>query len=100
MIPTGTILLLIGTATLVIGYLIDGLLTFKNQEYSHELITEFIDYCKNDKKITTGFGSCTLSLERYYRKFGFSITQGSEPFVYDGLPEAVIVRFDRWLSYF
>lgn len=61
----------------------------------NELITAFIDYCKNDQKITTGFGSCTLSLERYYRKFGFSIAQGSEPFVYYGLPEAVIVRFDR-----
>ena len=61
----------------------------------NELITAFIDYCKNDQKITTGFGSCTLSLERYYRKFGFSIAKGSEPFVYYGLPEAVIVRFDR-----
>ena len=36
-LPTGTILLIIGTASLVIGYLINGLITFKNQEYSNEL---------------------------------------------------------------
>jgi predicted GNAT family N-acyltransferase len=59
------------------------------------LIASFVDYCKNDQKITTGFGSCTLQLERYYRKFGFSIAQGSIPFIFEGLPEAVIVRFDN-----
>jgi len=59
------------------------------------LIASFVDYCKNEQNINTGFGVCTLQLERYYRKFGFSIVEGSEPFIYDGLPEAVIVRFDR-----
>lgn len=58
------------------------------------LIHSFIHYCKKEQKINTGFGSCTLQLERYYRKFGFTRAQGSIPFVHKELPEAVIVRFD------
>jgi hypothetical protein len=57
-------------------------------------IGSFIQYCKKEQNITTGFGSCTLKLARYYRKFGFTLAQGAKPFIYAGLPEAVIVRFD------
>ena len=58
-----------------------------------ELFSSFITYCKSHG-IETGFGTCTLLLERYYRKFGFRRAEDCEPFVYRDLPEAVIVRFD------
>jgi N-acetylglutamate synthase-like GNAT family acetyltransferase len=61
----------------------------------NDLVSSFVHYCKNDQKFNTGFGICTHELERYYRKFGFSIVEGSVPFISDGLPEAVIVRFDN-----
>jgi len=59
-----------------------------------KLISAFVDHCHRDG-FDTGFGSCTLPLERYYRKFGFSRAEGATPFVHQGLPPAVIVRFDR-----
>lgn len=62
-----------------------------------EMFSAFIDYCKSHG-INTGFGSCTLLLERYYRKFGFQRAENCSPFVYKNLPEAVIVRFDDALS--
>lgn len=55
-------------------------------------IRSFIKYCKEEQAFSTGFGSCSLPLERFYRKFGFE--RASQPFVYKNLPEAVIVRFD------
>lgn len=64
-------------------------------EILNNLINSFIFYCKNEQNFETGFGSCTLSLARYYRKFGFVVAHESIPFIYDGLPEAVIVRFDK-----
>lgn len=57
------------------------------------LFENFINYCKN-QGINTAFGSCTLLLERYYRKFNFQRAENCEPFIYKNLPEAVIVRFD------
>ena len=59
------------------------------------LIQAFIHYCKEEQKFETGFGSCVLSLERYYRKFGFERAAGAIPFIYEGLPKAVIVKFDK-----
>lgn len=59
------------------------------------LIYAFIYYCREQQKFDTGFGSCILPLERYYRKFGFKRAKGAVPFKYEGLPEAVIVKFDR-----
>lgn len=64
-------------------------------EILSSLINSFIQYCKNERHFQTGFGSCSLLLERYYRKFGFSIVEGAQPFIHDGLPEAIIVRFDK-----
>lgn len=61
----------------------------------NELIESFVQYCKEIHKFDTGFGSCTLPLERYYRKFGFERAEGAMPFTYSGLPEAVIVKFDN-----
>jgi hypothetical protein len=58
------------------------------------LISSFVDYCKKEQKFNTGFGSCSIQLERYYRKFGFMRAHGTVPFIHEGLPEAVIVRFD------
>lgn len=57
------------------------------------LFENFIFYCKK-QHIQTAFGSCTLLLERYYRKFNFQRAENCQPFVYKNLPEAVIVRFD------
>lgn len=57
------------------------------------LFENFITYCKI-QQINTAFGSCTLLLERYYRKFNFIRAENCEPFIYKNLPEAVIVRFD------
>jgi|GEM_PF-5862616 len=59
------------------------------------LITHFISYCKDEQGIQTGFGSCVRGLERYYRRFGFSVIAGSKPFQRKGLEQAVMVRFDR-----
>lgn len=61
----------------------------------NNLIDSFIHYCKNEQNFETGFGSCTLQLARFYRKFGFTIANDSAPFIYASLPEAVIVRFDK-----
>lgn len=58
------------------------------------LISSFICYCKEDRKINAGFGTCTLLLERYYRKFGFQRAKNCRPFVYQNLPEAVVVCFE------
>jgi len=60
-----------------------------------EFISAFVDYCKKEHAFRTGFGTCSLPLERFYRKFGFVRAEGSEPFKYQDLPEAVIVRFDN-----
>lgn len=57
------------------------------------LIDSFIKYCKAEQSIETGFGSCTIKLARYYCKFGFTIVEGTKPFIYGELPEAVIVKF-------
>lgn len=56
-------------------------------------IPSFIEYCKLKQKIETGFGLCNLRLARYYKRFGFYSAEGSKPFVYKELPEAVIVQF-------
>jgi GNAT superfamily N-acetyltransferase len=57
------------------------------------MFSAFISYCKSHE-VKIGFGSCTLLLERYYRKFGFQRAENCSPFVYKNLPEAVIVCFD------
>lgn len=67
----------------------------KNGEILDQLIPAFIHYCREIKEFDTAFGSCTLPLERYYKKFGFVRAAGSLPFIYKDLPEAVIMRFDR-----
>ena len=63
-------------------------------EVLDDLFSAFISYCRDEQQINTGFGSCTLLLERYYRKFGFRRAENCQPFVHKNLPEAVIVRFD------
>lgn len=65
------------------------------EELLNDLISSFLGYCINDLKLETGFGSCSLLLERYYRKFGFFVAEGAKPFVFKDLPEALILRFDK-----
>lgn len=59
-----------------------------------ELLQHFIQFARDEIEIETGFGICTLILERYYRKFGFYRPDGSMPFGYKNLPEGVLLRFD------
>lgn len=58
------------------------------------LIGAFLQYCRHNC-FDAGFGSCTLPLERYYRKFGFARAGGAVPFTYPGLPPAVMVIFEN-----
>lgn len=65
-----------------------------NPDLLKRFISEFLEYSVKDIGVQTGFGSCTLVLERFYRQFGFYRAEGSHPFDYKGLPKAVILRFD------
>jgi hypothetical protein len=56
-----------------------------------QFVHALVNYCKQNN-FQTCFGLCSLPLERYYKKFGFSRVQGSYPFTYDDLPEAVFVQ--------
>ena len=68
---------------------------FRNgKTHLNSLVKSFLSHCIEDVKIETGFGSCTLPLERFYRKFGFFQAQDSKPFIYKDLPEAVILQFN------
>lgn len=66
----------------------------KGDVIMHGLISSFLQYCTKKHKIETGFGSCSIVLERYYRKFGFYMPDGVRSFTYKDLPEAIILRFD------
>jgi hypothetical protein len=59
------------------------------------LISQFQIYCFKENKYELGFGSCSLILERYYRKFGFERVDQSIPFTFPDLPEAVIMQFKK-----
>ena len=59
------------------------------------LIESFVNYCTDIQSFETGFGVCSLSLARYYKRFGFSKTMGAQSFIYEGLPEANVLRFDN-----
>ncbi|MES2799824.1 MAG: hypothetical protein V4638_07395 [Bacteroidota bacterium] len=59
-----------------------------------DLYSSFLHHCITENGFDAGFGSCSLELERYYKKFGFVRAEGSFPFVFDDLPLAVIVCFD------
>lgn len=67
----------------------------KGGETLNRLIQSFIHYCKFNKGIDTGFGICALKLARYYKRFGFKPAHGARNFVYQDLPKAIVVRFDK-----
>jgi hypothetical protein len=58
-------------------------------------IRAFVDYCNETHRFDSGFGVCTFTLERFYRRLGFRRADGAVPFIYGDLPEAVILQFDR-----
>lgn len=73
-----------------------------HKDYRHtglfpRFMQSFISYCRDEHALSTGFGSCSLPLEQFYVKIGFSRVEGCKPFAVKGLPEAVIVRFDQEL---
>jgi predicted GNAT family N-acyltransferase len=68
---------------------------FRNDKtHLNRLVESFLSHCVNELKIETGFGSCTLILERYYKKFGFFPARECVPFIYKDLPKAVILQFN------
>jgi len=68
---------------------------YRSDIFLEQFIKAFLNYCINDNHFEVGFGICTYSLERFYKRFGFYRASGAVPFVYQDLPEAVVVRFDR-----
>lgn len=68
--------------------------TYRSTDFLKGFIREYMHFCIYRHKFETGFGVCTLTLERFYRQFGFYIPNGAEPFTAEGLPEAVMMQFD------
>lgn len=62
--------------------------------FLEEFFRAFLIYCIEKNHFDSGFGVCTFALERFYKRLGFYRAKGAEPFVYEDLPEAVLVRFD------
>lgn len=60
-----------------------------------KFIPAFIHYCNETHHFDSGFGVCTFTLERFYRRLGFHRADGALPFIYNDLPEAVMLQFDR-----
>jgi len=60
-----------------------------------DFVKAFVVYCKETNRFDSGFGVCTFTLERYYKKLGFHRANGAEPFIHNELPEAVMLQFDR-----
>lgn len=67
---------------------------FRSEAFLETFIQEFLHYCIEEHQFDVGFGICTLTLERFYRRLGFFRAHGAVPFIYQDLPEGVIVRFD------
>lgn len=67
---------------------------FRSDQFLSKFVQAFLDYCIHQNGFQSGFGICTLELERFYKRLGFFRPNGSEPFTYKGLPIAVMVQFD------
>lgn len=68
--------------------------TYRSDKFLEQFIQEFLHYCIEKNQFEVGFGICTLTLERFYKRMGFSRAQGALPFIYGDLPEGVMVRFE------
>jgi predicted GNAT family N-acyltransferase len=67
---------------------------YRSDQFLEQFVRTFLQYCISENHFDSGFGVCTFSLERFYKRFGFYRPLGAVPFVYGGLPEAVVVQFD------
>jgi hypothetical protein len=67
---------------------------FRSDLFLAEFVQSFLDYCIEKNGFHSGFGVCTLELERFYKRLGFYRPEGAEPFTHAGLPLAVIVQFN------
>ncbi|MBK6952503.1 MAG: hypothetical protein IPH24_10775 [Crocinitomicaceae bacterium] len=59
-----------------------------------KFIHAFLDHCIHQNGFQSGFGICTLELERFYKRLGFFRPDGAEPFTHSSLPLVVMVQFD------
>lgn len=66
----------------------------RSDQFLSKFVQAFLDYCINQNGFQSGFGICTLELERFYKRLGFFRPNGAEPFTYSSLPLAVMVQFD------
>ena len=74
-----------------------------HKDYRRDAILEnfiraFVNYCNETHRFDSGFGICTFTLERFYRRLGFHRANGALPFIHDDLPEAVMLQFSRQSS--
>ncbi|MBK6526705.1 MAG: hypothetical protein IPG07_14855 [Crocinitomicaceae bacterium] len=67
---------------------------FRSDLFLAQFVQSFLDYCIEKNGFHSGFGVCTLELERFYKRLGFYRPEGAEPFTHAGLPVAVIVQFN------
>lgn len=66
----------------------------RSDRFLKDFVKAFLVYAIHDRGFDSGFGVCTHTLERFYRRLGFYRSEGSQPFVYKDLPAAVLVQFD------
>jgi predicted GNAT family N-acyltransferase len=67
---------------------------YRSDIFLAQFVQSFLDYCIEKNGFHSGFGVCTLELERFYKRLGFYRPEGAEPFAHADLPLAVIVQFD------
>lgn len=66
----------------------------RSDQFLSKFIHAFLDHCIHQNGFQSGFGICTLELERFYKRLGFFRPDGAEPFTHSTLPLAVMVQFD------
>ncbi len=67
---------------------------FRSDYFLSKFVQTFLDYCVHQNSFVSGFGICTLELERIYKRLGFFRPEGAEPFTHSSLPLGVVVQFD------
>jgi predicted GNAT family N-acyltransferase len=67
---------------------------FRSDQFLSKFVQSFLDHCIQKNGFQSGFGVCTLELERFYKRLGFFRPEGAEPFTHNDLPLAVMVQFD------
>lgn len=66
----------------------------RSDQFLSRFVQSFLDYCIHQNGFHSGFGICTLELERFYKRLGFFRPEGAQPFTHSSLPLAVMVQFD------